>query len=36
MSALELTFAGLGIAAGIATFVVCGIIALRFLRGPRA
>jgi hypothetical protein len=35
MSGLELTFALLALGAGLATFWVCGVIAWRFLRGPR-
>ena len=36
MSALDVTFAILDIGAGIATFVVCGVIAWRILKGPEA
>ena len=35
MSALEITFAVLGISSFGATAWVCGVIALRILRGPR-
>ena len=35
MSALELTFAILGAAAGLAVAWVCGIVALRLLKGPQ-
>lgn len=35
MSALELTFVVLGIAAGIAVLWLCAVTAWRVLRGPR-
>jgi len=35
MSALEITFAVVGISSFAATAWVCGIVALRILRGPR-
>ena len=35
MSALELTFVILGIAAGVAFLLLCAVTAWRVLRGPR-
>lgn len=36
MSALELTFVALGVAAGIAVLWLCSILAWRMLKGPRS